>query len=75
MCLASNTDTRAHTHTRTRTHTLSHTHTHVQYGKKAVDKDSVFIRKLEDDESFAAQESKRMRDSARRDAARRRAGN
>ena len=61
----------AHEHTLS----LSLTHTHVQYGKKAVDKDSVFIRKLEDDESFAAQESKRMRDSARRDAARRRAGN
>ena len=43
-----------------------------QFGKKTIDKDAMFVRRLDDDQDPAAAEASRIRDSARKGAAARR---
>eukprot|EP00802_Teleaulax_amphioxeia_P016274 Tamp_16388.p1 GENE.Tamp_16388~~Tamp_16388.p1 ORF type:complete len:447 (+),score=136.57 Tamp_16388:166-1341(+) len=45
-----------------------------QYGKKSVDKESIFVRKMIDDKEIERAEAQRLRNASKREGARRRAG-
>ena len=45
-----------------------------QYGKRSVDKESIFVRKMIDDKEVERAEAQRLRNQSKREGARRRAG-